>query len=225
MKNLIHIFILLLIFCLSSEASFSQELMLFDGYAFSGESVTVPTRMRGNGKEMNFEGRVLNDKISSIKFGNRRDFRLELFDTAEGGNFFKIIYEDCSDLHQLDFDNKISLIKFVYGGAGCTLAFANRNDPVALHLFYVNEDGAGYRLYGATDNKLNYFKVPEDFAAILWENADDAHDRLYKGFGEVFVIYGQGRDANCQMQTVGPRIKNKVSYIKIVPVDKLFENL
>ncbi len=225
MKKLIHVFFLTQCLVFSSNISIAQELMLYDGYGFTGESIEVPFSRRGNGMEMNFEGRVLNNKISSVKFGNRRDFYLELFDAADGSNFFKILFADCSDLRQLDFDNKVSLIKYVYGSAGGTLAFVNKNDPVALHVLFLNPEGAGYRFYGSSDNKLNYFKVPEGFAAILWENADDAHDRLYKGFGEVFVIYGQGQGASWPKQTVGPKIKNKVSYIKIVPVDKVFENL
>jgi hypothetical protein len=226
MEKLIRVFVLMLFMCFSSLYSFSQlDLTLYEGNNFTGEFVTVTTSNRGNGVEMSLEGRTLNNKLSSIKFGNRRDYYLQLYDEADNTSPFKILYEDCTDLSQLGLNNKVSMIKFVYALQGQTLAFVNRNDPVAMHVFYVNPDGAGYRLYGATDNKLNYFRVEEGYAAILWENADDAHDRLNKGFGEVFVISGQGKGANSPKQAVGPKIRNKVSYIKIVPADKLLESL
>lgn len=226
MKNLIHFIIIVKILLFSIYNATGQDVILYEGVNYTGQSQIIPFGRLVDGFQMPLDGAPLNNKISSIKISpSPKHFRLNLFDESDNTGYSKAIKYSCPDLGQINMNDKISLIKVDMIDGYVASAFINKNDPLVTIQFDAYEKG--YRIYDILDNKLNYYDVEVGYAAILWENADDAHDRQNKGFGKVFVIQGTGPLTNQvkDRQIAGPGVKDKVSYIKVVPVDKILESL
>jgi hypothetical protein len=216
MKNYINLIFIGITLFFDIYFASAQNLILYEGKNYTGQSQIIPTSSWVDGSQIPLEGTPLNNKISSIELPHNRDnhFRLVLFDQNDITTHSKAITTSIPDLSQIDMNDKISLVRIETLHKFKASVF-NVKYGTNLLLHFDDYDH-GYRLFDLYDNKINYLNVEEGYAAILWENADDAHDKQNKGFGKVFVIQGT--------QSVGPGLFGKVSYIKVVPVSKLLES-
>ena len=196
----------------------AQNIKFYEGTFFTGSPFIYSDQ---NDLTINPTDFFLNNAISSIKIDDPYGKKLQLHDGAAGSGDYINLKFTCDNLSKLNMNDKISTIK-IKQITPYALAYKSRNDSEAT--MDIDADPNGYHLIDNMDNVLTYFAVQNGYVAILYENADAAHDKLHKGFGKTFVIYGQGL-GNDKKQVVGPLLRNKVSYVKVVPEGKLLESI
>lgn len=203
---------------------YSQKVTLFNGKYFDGTQISlIDIKNNEDEKLFNLGANSLNNKISSIKidFIYGINLKFQLYEDEQGLGEYKNIKYSCDDLNQIQMNDLISCIK-VKKMNPLAYGYKSRNDT--NFSINIDNDPNGFRFFGVADNSINYFAIENGYAAILYENADDAHDKLHKGFGKTFVIVGQGLTKD-KRQAVGPEIRGKVSFVKIVPENEILNNL